>query len=284
MKLAVRMALAALVLAFAFPGSAAAQYFGRNKVMYAKFHFKIIQTQHFDVHYYDREEKAALDVARMAERSYAKLSRMLSHEFTERKPIILYASHSEFQQTNLSGGDVDEGTGGFTDYLMHRNTFPLTGSYDDIEHVLTHEMTHQFQFDIWSRGRGPAGVQGIAQVNAPLWWGEGMAEYLSIGPVDPNTAMWLRDAALEGKLPTAREFYQWFPYRYGQALVSYIGARWGDEAIAQITKGATGNSVELAVRRVTGLAFEQLVDQWRDAVQKQYLPEVGDRVKARTIA
>ncbi|HKP29018.1 MAG TPA: hypothetical protein VJU15_06430, partial [Gemmatimonadales bacterium] len=27
-----------------------------------------------------------------------------------------------------------------------------------------------------------------------------------------------------------------------------------------------------------------LVDQWRDAVQKQYLPEVGDRVKARTIA
>ena len=26
------------------------------------------------------------------------------------------------------------------------------------------------------------------------------------------------------------------------------------------------------------------MDQWRDAVQKQYLPEVGDRVKARTIA
>ena len=284
MKLAARLITAGLVLAFALPGSAAAQYFGRNKVMYAKFDFKIIQTQHFDVHYYDREEQASLDVARMAERSYSKLARMLNHEFTERKPIILYASHSEFQQTNLSGGDVDEGTGGFTDYLMHRNVMPLTGAYEDIEHVLTHEMVHQFQFDIWSRGRGPAGVQGIAQVNAPLWWGEGMAEYLSIGPVDPNTAMWLRDAALEGKLPSAREFYMWFPYRYGQALVSYIGARWGDEAIGQITKGATGNSVELAVRRVTGLAFEELVDQWRDAVQKQYLPEVGDRVKARTIA
>ena len=150
-----------LALGFALPGSAAAQYFGRNKVMYAKFDFKIIQTQHFDVHYYAREETAALDVARMAERSYAKLARMLNHEFTERKPIILYASHSEFQQTNLSGGDVDEGTGGFTDYLMHRNTFPLTGAYDDIEHVLTHEMTHQFQFDIWSRGRGPAVRTGI---------------------------------------------------------------------------------------------------------------------------
>jgi len=178
MKLAARMIATGLALGFLLPGSAAAQYFGRNKVMYAKFDFKIIQTQHFDVHYYDREEEASLDVARMAERSYAKLARMLSHEFTERKPIVLYASHSEFQQTNLSGGDVDEGTGGFTDYLMHRNVMPLTGAYEDIEHVLTHEMVHQFQFDIWSRGRGPAGVQGIAQVNAPLWWGEGMAEYL----------------------------------------------------------------------------------------------------------
>jgi Tol biopolymer transport system component len=284
MNHAARILVAGLALALLAPGSAAAQYFGRNKVMYAKFDFKIIQTQHFDVHYYEREAEAALDVARMAERTYTKLARILNHEFNERKPILLYASHSEFQQTNLAGGDIDEGTGGFTDYLLHRNVFPLTGSYDDIEHVLMHEMTHQFQFDIWSRGRGISGVQGIVQVNAPLWWGEGMAEYLSIGPVDPNTAMWLRDAALEGKLPNARDFYRIFPYRLGHALVSYIGGRWGDEAVGQITKAATGSSIELAVRRVTGLSFEMLVDQWRDAVQKQFLPEVGDRVKARTVA
>ncbi len=284
MSYAARVLLVGLALLQFAPRPAAAQYFGRNKVLYHNYKFKIIQTQHFDVHYYDRETEAAMDVARLAERTYAKLARILNHEFNERKPIILYASHSEFQETNLAGGDIDEGTGGFTDYLLHRNTFPLTGSYEEIEHVLMHEMAHQFQFDIWSRGRGVAGVQGIYQVNAPLWWGEGMAEYLSIGPTDANTAMWLRDAALEGKLPTARDFYRFFPYRYGQALVSYIGARWGDEAVGQITKGATGSSVEFAIRRVTGLNFEQLVDQWRDAVQKQYLPEVGDRVKARTLA
>jgi Tol biopolymer transport system component len=273
---------AALALMVLLPGVASAQYFGRNKVQYDKFKFKIIQTQHFDIHYYDREEVAALDVARMAERSYAKLARILSHEFTERKPIILYASHSQFQQTNTAGSDVDEGTGGFTDYLLHRNIFPLTGAYDDIEHVLQHEMTHQFQFDIWSRGRG---IQGIIAVNAPLWWGEGMAEYLSLGPIDANTAMWLRDAALEGKLPTPRDFYQIFPYRFGHALVSYVGARWGDEAISAITKAATGGGgIEGAINRVTGLRFDQLVAQWQDAVQKQYLPEIGDRVKARTIA
>ena len=271
-----------LVLA-ALPAALSAQYFGRNKVQYGRFDFQIIQTEHFDVYYYPIERRAALDVARMAERSYAKLSRALSHNFEERKPIIVYASSSDFQQTNTTGEEVDESTGGFTDFLRHRNIFPLTGSNEDNEHVLQHEMVHQFQFDIWSRGRG-AGVQGIINANAPLWFGEGMAEYFSLGPVDPNTAMWLRDAANEGKLPTAQDFYRWFPYRFGHALVGYIGQRWGDEAIAQITKLGSGSGIEAALQRVVGMSFPQLVAQWRDAVQKQYLPEVANRAKARTIS
>jgi hypothetical protein len=136
------------------------------------------------------------------ERSYARLSRVLNHEFHERKPIILYASHSDFQQTNATSGEVSEGTGGFTDFLKHRNILPFTGDYSEFEHVMTHEMVHQFQYDTWARGRAGAGIQTIIAVNPPLWFVEGMAEYLSKGGIDANTAMWLRDAALEGTLPT----------------------------------------------------------------------------------
>ena len=279
-----RLGTAALLLAV-LPATVHAQYFGRNRVQYGRFDFRIIQTEHFDVHYYPAAREAALDIARMAERSYARLSRAFSHQFEERKPIIPYASHSEFQQTNTSGQEIDEGTGGFTDFLRHRNIFPLVGSYEENEHVLMHEMVHQFQFDIWSRGRGVGGVQGIINANAPLWFAEGMSEYFSIGPVDPNTAMWLRDAALEGKLPSPEAFYRVFPYRFGHALVAYIGQRWGDEAIGQITKSAVGlGGVEGALPRVLGLSFPQLVAQWQDAVQKQYLPEIGNRQKARAVA
>ncbi|MGQ0701714.1 MAG: BamA/TamA family outer membrane protein [Gemmatimonadales bacterium] len=277
-----RFSLAAFLLGF-LPAALPAQYFGRNKVQYGRFDFRIVQTEHFDVHYYPAERTAALDMARLAERTYAKLSRVLNHTFEERKPIIVYASSSDFQQTNTYGGEIDESTGGFTDFLRHRNVFPLAGSYEENQHVLMHEMVHQFQFDIWSRGRG-TGMQGIIAANAPLWFGEGMAEYFSLGPVDPNTAMWLRDAANEGKLPDAQDFYRWFPYRFGHALVAYIGQRWGDEAIAQITKLASGGGVEPALQRVVGMSFPQLVAQWRDAVQKQYLPEVANRQKARTVA
>ncbi len=279
--------LLTVIVLTAVPRAVMAQYFGQNKVQYTKFDFHVLETEHFDVYYYDGERPAALDVARMAERSYGRLSRVLRHQFRERKPIILYASHSDFQQTNTTPGEVGEGTGGFTDFLKHRNVIPLTGSYHHIEHVLTHEMVHQFQYDIWSGGRAGAGIQTLIAVNPPLWFVEGMAEYLSLGRIDANTAMWLRDASAEGKLPTIDQLEndrRIFPYRFGQAIVTYIGARWGDEAIGAILSASRAGSLEAAFRRVIGLNFEQLGDQWRDAVQKQYLPELATRVKARAVS
>ena len=234
-----RVAPALLLLLLGMPGLASAQYFGRNKVQYTNFKFKIIQTEHFDVYFYERERVAAMDAARMAERSYARLSKVLNHEFRERKPIILYASSADFQQTNATevGG---ESTGGVTDFARNRAVMPFTGSYADFEHVLMHEMAHQFQYDIWSRGRAGAGVSTLIAIAPPLWFAEGMAEFLSIGPINSETAMWLRDASLEGKVPTIEQMtldpYEYFPYRFGHALWSYVAERWGDEAVGAILK------------------------------------------------
>ncbi|MGH7510587.1 MAG: BamA/TamA family outer membrane protein [Gemmatimonadales bacterium] len=283
-----RRAAPALVFLLLAPGLLSAQYFGRNKVQYSSFDFKVIQTEHFDVYYYDEERVAAMDAARMAERGYARLSKVLNHEFRERKPIILYASHSDFQQTNALGQAPGEGTQGVTDFQRNRNVLPFTGSYAEFEHVLQHEMVHQFQYDTWARGRAGSGLSTLIAINPPLWFAEGMAEYLSLGPINAETAMWLRDASLEGKLPTIEQMtidpYQYFPYRYGHALWSYIGERWGDEAVGAILKGTLAGGIEGAFRRTIGLTLEQLSNQWRDAVQKKYLPEIGARPRASAVA
>ena len=283
-----RRAAPALILLLLAPGLLSAQYFGRNKVQYSSFDFKVIQTEHFDVYYYERERVAAMDAARMAERGYARLSKVLNHEFRERKPIILYASHSDFQQTNALGQSPGEGTGGVTDFQRNRAVMPFTGSYAEFEHVLQHEMVHQFQYDTWARGRAGNGLSTLIAINPPLWFAEGMAEYLSLGPINPETAMWLRDASLEGNLPTIEQMtldpYKYFPYRFGHALWSYIGERWGDEAVGAILKGTLGGGIDGAFRRTIGLTLDQLSNQWRDAVQKKYLPEIGARAKARAVA
>ena len=51
----------------------AQSYFGQNQVQYDRFRWTVVETEHFLVDYYPEEHAAAMDAARMAERSYARL-------------------------------------------------------------------------------------------------------------------------------------------------------------------------------------------------------------------
>jgi Tol biopolymer transport system component len=277
----------ATALAASLAGAArldAQQYFGQNQVQYDRFRWTVIETEHFLVHYYPEEHVAVMDAARMAERSYARLSRLLNHQFREKKPLILYSSRGDFGQNNVTG-DLGEGTGGVTEALRHRILLPFTGDYRSFEHVLSHELVHAFQYDIFARGRAGAGLQTLAQVDPPLWFMEGMAEYLAGGPNHVLTQAWVRDAALNGRLPTIEQMTvrpdQFFPYRYGEALWEYVGNRWGDEIIGEVLNSAPNVGIERAFKRETGLSLEDLSDEWREAMQTKHLPQVATLDRAR---
>ena len=187
-------ALVLLACLTLYAAPAHAQYFGQNKVQYEKFDFKVLKTEHFDIYFYPEEEAAVRLAARMAERWYARLASLLNHELSNRQPLILYAAHPHFRQTNTIEGDLGEGTGGVTESLKRRVVLPFAGGMAETDHVLGHELVHAFQYDIaateYTEGGLGAGINAL-----PLWFIEGMAEYLSLGPVDANTAMWVRDAA-----------------------------------------------------------------------------------------
>ncbi|HEX5435995.1 MAG TPA: BamA/TamA family outer membrane protein [Gemmatimonadaceae bacterium] len=264
----------------------AQQYFGKNQVQYDNFRWRIIETEHFDVYYYPAEHEAAMDAARMAERAYARLSRLFDHEFSEKKPIMLFASEADFAQNNVTG-DLGEGVGGVTEPFRRRLLLPFTGDYKSFEQVLTHEMVHEFQFDIFAGGHG-SGIGSLAAVNPPLWFTEGMAEYLSIGPHDPNTATVIRDAALNGHLPTMKEMTdepdKYFPYRYGESLWRYVGKRWGDAVIGDIMNDVPGMGLEHAFQRELGVSLDDLGEEWRDAMQVEHLPQIAHLERPRTFA
>ncbi len=255
------------------------QYFGRNKVQYEDFDFKVLRTDNFDIHYYPEAREAVEQTARMAERWYARLSRVFNHELSGRQTIILYADHPDFEQTTALLGTIDEGTGGVTEAFKRRVVLPMAGSLQETDHVLGHELVHAFQFDITSSARsGVAGGFPTALV-MPLWFIEGMAEYVSLGPKYPLTAMWMHDAARREKLPSFRQLYnpRFNPYRYGHALWAYIGGRWGDPVIAEILKSAavTGE-VGSAIASVLQITPDQLMADWQEAVIEAYAEVVED--------
>ncbi len=253
--------------------SAHAQYFGRNKVQYESFDFKVLHTKNFDVYFYPEEEKAAIMAARSAERWYARISRILNHELGSRQILILYSSSPHFQQTTAIPGIIGEGTGGVTEMLKRRIVLPMAASLAETDHVVGHELVHAFQFDITAQDHPRYAAQTPTAFRLPLWFVEGLAEYLSIGTSDPHTAMWMRDAVRREALPMVKNMNnpnKYFPYRYGHSLWAYITGRWGDDQVERIMKavGKTGD-YESVLKKTLGVKLEELSQGWHQALKNK---------------
>lgn len=247
-------------------------YFGRNKVQYREFDFKILKTDHFDIYFYPEEAEAAQVASRLAERWYARLSGLLNHRLRGRQPLILYASGADFRQTNAVEGELGEGTGGVTEAFKRRIVLPMAGPIEATDHVLGHELVHAFQYDITNTN---AESGAMSALSLPLWFIEGMAEYLSIGPADPHTAMWMREAARREKLPAIKDLEKprYFPYRYGQALWAFIGGQYGDSVIGDLLRSSVGRAgYDGAFKEILGVDSKELSTQWHEAEFAAYRP------------
>ena len=255
-------ALVSVILIVLAPGAAHAQYFGRNKVHYDRLDFRLLQTDHFDIYYYAEEEAATRHAARMAERWYARFSRVLGHTFDRRQPLILYSSHPHFAQTNLTAGSPGEGTGGFTERNKSRIAMPFAPGLGETDHVLGHEIAHAFQIDIAKSVKQNA-------FTLPGWFIEGMAEYLSLGAENAHTLMWVRDAARHDNLPTLAQLQdpRYFPYRYGHALWSFLAEGYGDGIIGRVLRSKARGGVIGRLEEITGLSADEITRNWHRSIE-----------------
>ncbi|HEX5475491.1 MAG TPA: BamA/TamA family outer membrane protein [Vicinamibacterales bacterium] len=265
------------VALLALPTSAVAQvgYFGQNKVQYRDFTFHVLKTAHFDIYYYTEEADAAKTAGRLAERWYARFAALFDHQLHNRQPLILYGSGAQFRQTNVVEGQLGQGTGGVTEAYKRRIVLPFAGPISETDHVLGHELVHAFQYDVTNTSASGAGAGQPGVLALPLWFIEGMAEYLSLGPDDPNTAMWMRDAVRREQLPDIDKLDnpKYFPYRYGEALWAYIGGKYGDKVIGQVLRvAAARGDYKYAFKRVLGITSKDLSTQWHDATVAAFKP------------
>ncbi|MEZ5416641.1 MAG: hypothetical protein R2708_04790 [Vicinamibacterales bacterium] len=264
------VALVPMLAMLAWPAVAGAQYFGRNKVRYEVPAFQVMSTEHFDVYFEPLERDAAHLAGRLAERWYARLSAFFTHELRGRQPLVLYRSSAAFRQTNILEGDIGEGTGGVTESLRRRIVLPLGDSLAATDHVIGHELVHAFQFDLTTRAEAASDNRMAGAETLPLWFVEGMAEYLSRGPVDVETALWLRDAVASDALPSVKALGnpQYFPYRWGHALWAYIAGRWGEGVMvtALLDAGRSGRA-EAALAGTLGVTTSDLTRDWHAALR-----------------
>ncbi len=258
--------------------------FGKNRVQYETFDWRIIQSEHFDIYYYDsRNYLLAEFTAHSLEAAYLQLSQDFNHQINERIRVIIYDSHASFSQTNVVPLPVNaQGIGGVTDLFKNRITMPFMANYGDYRRVLHHELVHAMVNDMYYGGNINALLAEGRRV-FPLWAEEGLAEYTALG-WDTETDMFLRDATINGYLPPISQLQGFFAYRGGQGVWNFIVEEYGRQKIGEIMERMKSNrNFELSVRQSTGLTISELSNRWKDWLQKKYFPEVADRENLKNI-
>ncbi len=263
-----------------------AQYFsfGKNRVQYENHDWRYIQSEHFDVYFYEREATApggrvlADFTARAAEDAYGQVAELFQYEITDRIPILVYQSHNDFAVTNaVELPTYSEGIGGVTELFKNRIAIPFTGDWRDFRRVIHHELVHAVVNDIFYGGSIQSILQNNLRLQIPLWFNEGLAEYSALG-WDTQSDMYVRDAILNNNLDDIPYLRGYFAYRGGQGVWDFVAEEYGREKVSEILQRLRlTHSVGGAIREATGLSLMELSERWHDALKVVYFPEVAAR-------
>lgn len=249
--------------------------FGQNKIQYRKLDWRILRGPHVDLYYYAAEAELAPAALAYAEESYDTLALQFGHDVAARIPLIVYASHTDFEQTNILPFTPPEGLLGVTDFLKRRVALPFRGNFAEFRHTLRHEMVHAFQLDLQSESYHQAPRSG--RFAYPLWWSEGLAELWS-GGEDARDIMVLRDLTLSGRLPQFRQLTYvigGIVYPLGGRIHRWLADNYGDWRVALMYKEANRyDTFEDAVLATYGRSLDQLSEEFQLAMRRDFYPSV----------
>ncbi|MBN2280765.1 MAG: PD40 domain-containing protein [Candidatus Marinimicrobia bacterium] len=258
--------------------------YGKNKVTYDSFDWKFIQTENYDIYFYQGGEKLAEFAAPIIEEQTKRLCNLFNWRLSHRFSFIIYNSHNDFQQTNVTLSELGEGTGGFTELFKNRAVVQFTGDYHEFWHVIRHELLHVVINDLIYGGSVQNLISGRIRLNIPLWMHEGIAEYISSG-WDTEADMILRDIAYNGSIPPIQYLNGYLNYKGGQSVYNYIAEKYGVEKIGEIWQQMKSfKNVDKGLKEAIGLDQEELTKDWHKWLKKKYWPDVSNRDNIDDIA
>jgi Tol biopolymer transport system component len=248
--------------------------FGRNKVQYSEFDWKVLYTEHFQIYYYSEEKELAEQGAFFAEESYKYLQQKFKHSLIDTVPLIFYSSPMHFKQTNTTPGLIPDGVGGFFEFIKGRVVIPYDGSLFNFKHVIRHELTHVFST---SKISNELKIHGkILDYSPPLWFTEGLAEFSS-SEWDTQAEMVTKDAVLNGYMIGLNNweyvYGTYFMYKLGQRALMYISEKYGDEKILELIENIwIDDNFEIALKHTIGKDYLEFDKEFLYYLKKIYFP------------
>src|SRR5215204_3920296 len=264
--------LTAGFVADAFAQTPYVPYYGKNKIRYDNFEWHIYTSDHFEIYYYPDIKQHLERIASYAESAYSQVSSDLKHDLAFKVPLVIYKTQSEFQQQNIEPTELPEGVLAFAEPYRDRMVLPIDEPSDSLYRLITHELTHIFEFDIIPRS--------LLRRNLPLWVDEGLSDH-ETGYWNAFDLMTVRDAAISDNIPPMSDFQGVafadgrLPYNLGHAAFEFIESRWGKEGLRQFLFALRKNVIgggESAYEEAFRLTADEFDEQFEKYLKDRFKP------------
>ncbi len=237
--------------------------------------WKIIETEHFLIHYYDSFEKLAKEASYIAEEAYFKVTRDFKASPSSKVPLIL---------------TQDEFLNGYAEPIKNRIVLDpvlMRSSIIGARRFITHEFTHIITYEALSTGVSITKLYGLG--NTPTWFLEGLAQY-EAEYWYPSYDRMLRLHTLEKSIlsPTERDAFTILGadegsagYNEGYGIVKYIFETYGHDKLAKVLEEIKSSNIPLAMalERITGKTLLVLEAEWRESLEEKYKKQIKGKDK-----
>jgi hypothetical protein len=229
--------------------------------------------------FYGSEEETAKRAAAQIEDAYRALATKYRFVPKKRFDYVLYATYQEFLRTNLF--PTQEGVLGITATQGLHMAIPYFGDHQTFVHTSTHELAHEFMIQKVRAAAKATDTWRDPLDGFPLWFTEGLAEYMAMGPIDGENALRVRDLVTNPDLYTGHgllSFWDDYPgyvlwtYQAGHARITFLEETYGE--------GTVDKLLELSPAMVSDQGLAAKIQRFDKLVQ-EVTGDKPDRVAER---
>lgn len=238
--------------------------FGKNRIQYRNFEWKIIRTSNFEIYYYQDGRQIANLTAQYAESEFDRITELLGYTPYSRVKIFLFNSPAELTQSNI-GLNAQSGLNSREQNLSKsRVELAFTGDQISFRKQIIHDVAMLFVYDMLYGGSLKDALQSSLLLTLPDWFMPGIASYIA-GGNSLELDDYMRDVSQTRPVRKPSLLSGADAELVGHSIWNYIVQRYGRDNISNILNlTRIIRNEQNSISSTLGIPYSRFLREWRD--------------------
>jgi Tol biopolymer transport system component len=238
--------------------------FGKNRIQYRNFEWKIVRTANFEIYYYQGGSQIANLTAQYAESEFDRITELLGYTPYNRVKIFLFNSPQELAQSNIGLNAQGGVSSRELDLSKSRVELAFTGDQISFRRQIVRDISMLFVYDMLYGGSLKDALQSSLLLTLPDWFMPGIASYIAEGN-SIELDDYMRDVSLTRPVKKPGLLSGAEAERVGHSIWNYIVQKYGRDNVSNILNlTRIIRNEQSSIASTLGIPYNRFLRDWRD--------------------